>query len=592
MDVSRITAVFTIARRIETGTWHGLLDTSAERLGDCTLEFITAALWSRNASRAYDFINAIIDKKPILDTDETAELFAAKKRLDVVLNRNGWTAPDEVTPVKERIIEPFPVDVFPLFVEKYCDSVSRNVQVDRAMICVAVLAAAALSVQGRYMIAYPSGNGHKEHLCLYIVVVADPGERKTSVFQKALMPVRAWQREARKAYEDEMAVYKSQNKAIRCQESGITKQLEKPGLTDDKREELEKQLEDVTRQLNALDLPKNPDIIADDVTPEALAKLMKKTGETAGVFTDEPDFFKIIAGLYSSGTTANMSLILKAYDGSYYSRQRINDTEVLLRPLLSMCVFAQPVMFEQLQNNMDLQGRGMVGRLLICEPEKKAGSRNVRQSDKIDYELAEQYKELLCHFLDEPQTSDEECPVIEWEDDAAKLMLEYLQSLEDTMKDGGTMVSASDYASKAGGVALRIAGILHLLESGGTPDTDLTMYTVQRAIQIHQYFFNQKAQQVAAAETKEERMVHIIEQKLKTLTVDKLKAYTSVSSLQQAVRKTKGLETRKDIDPFLEALQDAGVIEIVQLEGSKRSLVYISPYFAYDAVSGILREST
>lgn len=45
---------------------------------------------------------------------------------------------------------------------------------------------------------------------------------------------------------------------------------------------------------------------------------MEVTGETAGIFSDEADFLKILAGLYNSGKAGNLQLPLQAYDGSSF----------------------------------------------------------------------------------------------------------------------------------------------------------------------------------------------------------------------------------------------------------------------------------
>lgn len=82
---------------------------------------------------------------------------------------------------------------------------------------------------------------------------------------------------------------------------------------------------------------------------------------------------------------------------------------------------------------------------------------------KIDKAAEAAYCDLLGDFLDTPQQPEETMPKIPWTPEAAERMLDYLQQLENSMQSGMPMESAKDYASKAGGVANRIAGILHML---------------------------------------------------------------------------------------------------------------------------------
>ena len=93
---------------------------------------------------------------------------------------------------------------------------------------------------------------------------------------------------------------------------------------------------------------------------------------------------KILAGLYNRGNAGNLQLPLTAYDGAPFSRLRGKGTMFLSRPLLSICLYAQPTLYEEIRSNSELQGRGLVGRLLFCVPRQMAGKRNVRKCVRID----------------------------------------------------------------------------------------------------------------------------------------------------------------------------------------------------------------
>ena len=195
----------------------------------------------------------------------------------------------------------------------------------------------------------------------------------------------------------------------------------------------------------------------------------------------------------------------------------------------------------------------------------------------IDKAAETAYCDLLGGFLDTPQQPESTIPVILWEHDAAEEMLDYLQTVEDSMDDGNPMEQAKDYASKAGGVVLRIAGVLHMLWTQDATKP-VSVETARRAKELHMYFFSEKMEAMEQEETREERLESTILKKLADLTLAQGKAYTTVSSLQRKVKNIHGLRTAKELEPFLEAMQSGNQIEIDQQSKNKR-LLYISPYF-------------
>ena len=444
------------------------------------------------------------------------------------------------------------------------------------MICAAVLATCALCMQGKFMVSYPTQNGHKEHLCLYIVIVACPGERKSSTFAKALVPVRMWQKERREQYKLDLAEYKIQKEICAGSIEAKKRKLQDKKTTDEQRQQLENEMATLSMEMEDKKPPISPEILATDTTVEALSSLMSLTGETAGIFTDEADFLKIIAGLYNKGAAGNLQLVLCAYDGMPFFRVRGAGTLSLERPLLSMCLFAQPHLFEEIQRNSDLKGRGMVGRLLFCTPKKMAGKRNARNAQPIDKDAQQLYIETLQDLLDMEQKDNENIPVILWESDAAAYMLDYLQKLEDSMKDGNPMEEESDYASKAGGVALRIAGILHVLFIGGS-DKPISIDTAKHAVAIHHYFFAEKLKEMQQEETRENKLMERVFSKIKAETIQKGRAFVPVRSVHQKLRCTKGLNKKEDFNDFLQVLQAKNMIQI-ETDKSRKSTIFISPY--------------
>ena len=565
---------------IEGGTWSEVLAAMSEPLLRKHLEALChAALLSRDSGQAAAFLPALYEKAKACKVlpEQYAMLTKTMQRANAKAEEGGWQAVQSDQTEPENVALPFPRGVFPPMLEQYLDSAAENVQVDRAMIGAAMLAACALCLQGRCKISYPSGSGHSEQLCLYLVIVGSPGERKSSAFAKAVLPVYRWQSVRREAYKQELAEYETACKIKEKESEALERQLGEKKITPEKRQQLGNELISLKLEQEEKQPPISPEILATDTTAEALSNLMERTGETAGIFSDEADFLKILAGLYNRGNAGNLQLPLTAYDGAPFSRLRGKGTMFLSRPLLSICLYAQPTLYEEIRSNSELQGRGLVGRLLFCVPQQMAGKRNVRKCVRIDKATEAAYCDLLGGFLDTPQQPESTIPVILWEHDAAEEMLDYLQTVEDSMDDGNPMEQAKDYASKAGGVVLRIAGVLHMLWTQDATKP-VSVETARRAKELHMYFFSEKMEAMEQEETREERLENTILKKLADLTLAQGKAYTTVSSLQRKVKNIHGLRTAKELEPFLEAMQSGNQIEIDQQSKNKR-LLYISPYF-------------
>ena len=574
------TLVLQYADAISQGKWRSFLETqpSATVIGE--LESLChAALLSRNSGQAVAFLLALFEKTKACKVlpEQYAMLTKTMQRANAKAEEGGWQAIQNGQTEPESVALPFPRGVFPPMLERYLDSAAENVQVDRAMIGAAMLAACALCLQGRCKVNYPSGSGHSEQLCLYLVIVGSPGERKSSAFAKAVLPVYRWQSVRREVYKQELAEYETACKIKEKESEALERQLGEKKITQEKRKQLGDELTSLKLDQEELQPPISPEILATDTTEEALSNLMERTGETAGIFSDEADFLKILAGLYNRGNVGNLQVPLKAYDGVPCSRLRGKGTMFLSRPLLSICLYAQPTLYEEIRSNSELQGRGLIGRLLFCVPQSMAGKRDVRKCVHIDKAAEAAYCDLLGGFLDTPQQPESTIPVIPWEHDAAEEMLDYLQTVENSMDDGNPMEQAKDYASKAGGVAIRIAGVLHMLWTQD-PTKPVSVETAQRAKKLHLYFFSEKLEAMEQEETQEERLERVILKKLFDLTLAQGKAYTTVSSLQRKVKNIHGLRTAKELEPFLEAMQSGNQIEIDQQSKNKR-LLYLSPYF-------------
>ncbi len=492
-----------------------------------------------------------------------------------------WNSVKEM-PKKVNEEVPFPKDVFPYFIEGFIDNACENIQVDRAMIACAVLAVSALACQGRFVIAHPSGNGYTENLPLFIAICANPGERKSSSLKVCYEPIKKYIETATALYDKETADFNAKLASIISQAEQTKKVFSKKNLSAQEKQDAMDDLKDLELQKITLERkrPCSPNIILDDATPEALLNRMQATGGNAGIFTAESDFISTLAGMYNGGGTTNLSILLKAYDRESYSCDRVTRGQITIpSPTLSICAFVQPALYTELINNEHFRGRGLSGRFMLAKPSSHAALIDHGHSKRIDSTMQACYSDTIEKIMKHELSSDP--PVIQWEDDARAIAIEYMNKIQRTLAPGGSMEDNAEYAAKAAGRFIRICGILYLLESEAEPHTDVEKRVVENAIKIHDYFFRQSEIAMAEADNHEEQALAIIESALIELT-DKGKTSVTAGNLWDRIRKKRingksAFSGRENFNSYVDQLEENEKIQVITT--GKRKDIYANPYW-------------
>lgn len=539
-----------------------------------------AALLETNVVKATAFLDCVVQhcEECHLIPATAATLKFTRNRLDKLKENGGWLPITETEQAEDPLSVSFPTEAFPAGIEKYLKSVVAYSQVDTAMTFSAALATFALCMQGKYMVSYPSGNGWKEHLCLYLVIVAEPGETKSGTFGAVNRPIQAWQDEKRADYEKSRNLYLQEKQAKEEKQANLRKAIANLTTDPQEKQQYHEELKAITDELTEMQAPISPDFIVADTTMEALADLMKKTGGSAGVFGSEGDFFKIITGLYNHGVCSNLQLILNAYDGDSYMMRRVTRDTYLQRPLLSFCLMLQPNLYQETFANAELRGRGLLARFLTCTPKSMAGKRDKRSTAKLDAVNYVAYEKAMAHFLNLQQDPEKDPPVLTWEQDAKERILDYMQTIENSMGKGQPMEDCKDYANKASAVAMRIAGILHLLQTYSLEQIPpISKETTEKAIKVHRFFFAEKLKELQEIETRENKLEEKLLKRIIEKTIKKNAAYIPERVLYASLRNTKEFQRKEIFNDFLAGLAEKNWIQIEE-DVHKKRIIYISPY--------------
>lgn len=264
------------------------------------------------------------------------------------------------------------------------------------MAAMMALGALAICAQGSYEIE--SKLGYTESLNLYISIFANPGERKSAVLKL------------------------------------------------------------MARDINQYCIDHNIRRIADDCTPEALAKLMAKSNGTMALVSAEGGMMDHMAGRYSGAP--NIDIYLKAHDGETIHVDRITRSgETIQRPILTILMASQPEVLRRVMANDTFAGRGLLARFLYCAPPSRLGSR-VFDAPDLNESITDRYRTLMTSLIAQSESANRR--VLTLSPDAYQLIKVYFAAHEAYMASDGQVIA--DWGYKYIGAVLRIAGLLHLAD--------------------------------------------------------------------------------------------------------------------------------
>lgn len=296
-----------------------------------------------------------------------------------------WSAP---IPFDEAKLPPFPVDALPAPLCDWVKAVAENTETPVDMAAVCALAALSCAVQGKFKI-FPKG-GYGEPLNLYILIIANSGERKSPIVRLMTRPIYQYEdmeNRRRKALMEvdlaNLSIWKKQIDA-----------LERDGKAEEatKLRAQCRELED--KRMKPLRL------IADDITPEALTSLLSENKGVLTIISTEGGLFDTLAGRYSN--TVSIDTMLKAYSGDRIRVDRKGrESEVINDPALTMLLSAQDNVLEGLMRNDVFKSRGLNARILYCRPKSKMGTRHF-DTPELSTEMEKEYRELIHTLLQIP----------------------------------------------------------------------------------------------------------------------------------------------------------------------------------------------
>lgn len=380
----------------------------------------------------------------------------------------------------------FPVACLPPVFSRFVQDLATDLEVPIDLPGALTLAAIAASVAKKFTVR-PQSNWY-ESVNLYVLGIADPGERKTPTHKAIVGPIEEHQRRLRSAAGiDPEAENAAKLDAMRL--AAITKRLKSAKIDEDERRAHEAEYTTLAAKIDAA--PKPPRLVADNVTLERLSSLMAEHDGRMAILSAEGGFFELAAGLYNDRGASNIDLVLKAHASETVMVDRVGRPgEVIENATLTIGILAQPAVLEGLAAKPHFEGRGLLARFLYVVPESKVGSRGC-DSPEMRSTVAQDYCEALTRLLEIPDDRHDDGrlrpTVLTFDAGARELFLDYRKQHERQLRPSAQLGAAKEWGSKLPGAVARLAGLLHVA-GGNHQARTIDAVTLKKAISLGDYF--------------------------------------------------------------------------------------------------------
>lgn len=380
----------------------------------------------------------------------------------------AWKTIETLPPLPD-----FPLEVFPDWLQQYIRNYHDNTGVSTDFCSACVLGAISTAINGHLVIHFNSTL--YEAAQLYILFVGKSGTMKSATLSEFYRPISTWLLERNNEVREQNAVTL---KHIAELEDKLKQKAPKdPAGTKEKIKELRSRLQ--------LEYP----VRKTDVTPEALARNMVSTGGCATIASTEGNIVNLLIGANGSqkGAIPNLDVFLQGFDNETVSISRVTTGDTVIeKASLSLLLAVQPDLLQELFQNRQAVGRGLVPRFLIASPENEFTPVDHTQPNTTNMELASRWREFLitiaCRFMH----PGENALVFELVPEADRAIRE-LWNQTDQMVAEYAEESIRSWIGKMRGKALRLAAIFALLEEPNT--SIITWGQTSRAIGlINDYF--------------------------------------------------------------------------------------------------------
>lgn len=408
-------------------------------------------------------------------------------------------SPPRLPDIADRI--PYPLEALGPLLGSAAKVIAETVQAPPEIAAHSVLAVAAFAAQDK---ANVTMDGRTCALSLFLLTVAESGDRKSACDRVASKPLDTWQRERAQAHRAELKQYLDDQTLYDARRRDI--------VGGKKATAMEKAA--TLQALVAPEAPPEPIVICQEPTLEGLQRSFRQGWPSQALFNDEGGQFFGGHAMNPDNALKTIAALSKYWDGAPIVRTRAakGESAAMYDRRLSIHLQAQPRVAATVLSDPMLQEQGLLARFLIAHAHTLAGTRLYRSVNPYEFCEVQNFHrritDLLAHVPETAEGGGLILPSLSLTDEAAALWVESYDRTEAGQAPGAPLELVKPAASKAAENALRLAGLFAVLEGSLAVSAE----QVQRAWTLAAYYLQNTlgAAQMAESNAAEQAALEVL----------------------------------------------------------------------------------
>lgn len=379
--------------------------------------------------------------------------------------------------------EPYPIDSLPCEIGEAVDEVQKYVKAPIALVATSALGVLSAAVQS--LVDVKRDDRLTGPVSLSLLVIAESGERKSTVDKFFTDPIKAYQRETAERMRPRTEQAKAEIDAWEAKRCGIVDAIKAAAKSGKPTEQLEVQL--CEHENNKPSMPRVPVLLRGDDTPESLAYDLIHRWPACAVISSEAGVVTGSAGMSKERVVRNLSLLNIIWDGGELPISRRASESFTVRGTrltVSLQIQEAPLLDFFKQSGDLARGTGFLARYLPAIPESTQGQRKYTKPSKMVH--LDRFSRRIRTLLDTPAplrpdgTLDP--TLLPLSPEAKAAWVEYHDTIEARIGLGGELVSIRDIASKSADNAARLAALFHVFQYGASGEIGIDSFQSARNV--------------------------------------------------------------------------------------------------------------
>lgn len=394
-----------------------------------------------------------------------------------------WPKPEPLAKSYERL--PYPITALPDLIRDAVNEVGGYVQAPTALVASSALSAVSLATQAHVDVARDEKLSGP--VSLYLFLLADSGERKSTVHGQFTRAIEAYEQQQRTDKAPDVKRYTAENESHKAKVAGVLqkiKQLSKDGKPTQRHDDELKELSRTEPQR-----PKVPRLLVVDTTQEQLLYRLANEWPSAGLLSDEGGS---VFGGHAMGKDSVMRFLAtlnSLYGGTSTTvDRRTSESFTVENPRLTVHIQVQsPTLQEFLSKNGELaRGSGFLARFLIADPVSTQGTRLYQappnKTPALDC-FNNRIAQILARDVPMNERGDLEPSLMQLSPAAKQAWVDYHDTVESQLAAGCDFANIRDVASKSADNAVRLAALFAYFENQ-TPSTPISVEHMRSGVAL------------------------------------------------------------------------------------------------------------